>query len=167
MLSQRRLDRIAGAFPPCAPELSEAELYESAVRATRAGVWSWTQARRLLEPHLDDWRTDILDLAQQARRRRLRGDPPHLEWSMDLVAEIVSYAPGETPPPMLAQGIEDHLYDANRVWSDVPAVNVVHAVIGMLILGTPHGMALRQERVAREKNAKRSRRRRRTPGTGK
>ena len=163
MISHRRLDRIAKALPPSSERLSAAELEQLDVAAARAGRWSWAQARRLLENYLDGWRDEILRRARQTRMRRQRQNPAYLRRPVDLAAEIVSYAPGETPPAGLAQAIEDRLYELDRSSGDTANFMVLDAAACMLILGTPDGMALRQALAATENSNKRRRRRRRVP----
>ena len=166
VISHRRLDRIAKALPPSSEGLSAAELEQLDLAATQAGRWSWAQARRLMENQLDEGRAEILRRARQTRMRRQTRNPAYLGRPVDLAAEIVSYAPGETPPAGLAQAIEDHLYELDRSSGDTANFMVLDAAASMLILGTPDGMALRQMLAATENSNKRRRRRRRVAKGG-
>lgn len=140
MTVRRRLERLEAApsfARPDAPNITPQEL----VAIARSRAWTLDDWRIAFgEAQIDRVRSELIDDAQEARRRRGAGEDPWLGLPTHVAAEILSYLPGEDVPAAYAGYIDRHFQDPPP-----PALvaYLVGAAMAAIVLDTRDGMDLR------------------------
>lgn len=136
MSQKARVERLDSAIGRFQCEIDGTDVYLCAVARCIAGRGTWDDARLALKDAIDGVLPGLISQARAMPDARARGHALQPEGVGRSLIAIMSYRPDEDVPPNLHEAIE---VAATQSWSQVPAL------LAMVLLETPDGMALREQ----------------------
>lgn len=136
---QRQVQRLSLEVP-AAQEALQMLREHRAVARIRTGQGHWRDFEVAAEPHLAEWRADLLGWVPASVLNRSQGRSAKMDWPLEVLAELAAHVPGETlsttcrelAQRCLTEWRSDHLPEA-MMWTRI-----------RLLIGPDGGDRLRQ-----------------------